>query len=110
MMAVSALPATAAALIALGPGEVFVALIVIGLPVLFLTYMAKRFFAFREKQLESETSLAAEKAAQYAASNAQLEARVRILDQIVTDGGAQTAAQIEALRDHSRIGSGEKVR
>jgi hypothetical protein len=28
----------------------------------------------------------------------EIEARVRVLEQIVTDGGAQTAAQIEALR------------
>lgn len=87
----------------MGPAEVFVAFIVIGLPVLFLMYMAKSFFRFREKQLEAETSLAAEKAAQYAASNAQLEARLRVLEQIVTDGGAQTAAQIEALRDQQKI-------
>jgi len=86
----------------IGPGEVIIALAGIGLPVILLLYMARRFFAFREKQLEAETSLAAEKAAQYAASNAQLEARVRVLEQIVTDGGAQTAAQIEALRDTPR--------
>jgi hypothetical protein len=42
--------------------------------------------------------LAAEKAAQYAASNSELEQRVRVLEQIVTDGGIHTAAQIEALR------------
>jgi hypothetical protein len=83
----------------IGPGEVFVALFVVGLPVLMLGYMAKRFFSFREKQLEAEVSLAAEKAAQYAASNAELEARVRVLEKIVTDGGVETAAQIEALRD-----------
>ncbi len=94
----------------MGPAEVFIALFIIGLPIIFLTYMAKRFFAFREKQLEAETSLAAEKAAQYAASNATLEARVRVLEQIVTDGGAQTASQIEALREHARIESGEKIR
>jgi len=76
----------------------------------FLAYMARRFFAFREKQLEVETRLAAEKAAQYAASNMELEQRVRVLEQIVTDGGAQTAAQIEALREHRRIESGERVR
>ena len=29
--------------------------------------------------------------------------RLRVLEQIVTDGGAQTAAQIEALRDKARI-------
>ncbi|HMI39756.1 MAG TPA: hypothetical protein VK485_00830 [Sphingomicrobium sp.] len=61
--------------------------------------MAHRFFKFREKQLDSDTRLAAEKAAQYAVSNSELEQRVRVLEQIVTDGGLQTAAQIEALRD-----------
>ena len=65
-------------------------------------------FKLKEKRLEVEAGLAIEKAAQYAASNAELEARVRILEQIVTDGGMQTAAQIEALRDHPRIASGEK--
>ena len=92
----------------MGPGEVFVAFIIIGLPIIFLIYMAKRFFAFKEKQLDSETTLAAEKAAQYAASNAELEARVRVLEKIVTDGGLETAAQIEALRA-PRLENGEKV-
>jgi hypothetical protein len=82
----------------MGPGEVFIALIVVGLPVIFLMILANRFFRFREKQLEVDARLAAEKAAQYAASNAELEQRVRVLEQIVTDNGAQTAAQIEALR------------
>jgi len=83
----------------MGPGEVFIAFIVVGLPVILLIYMARRFFTFREKQLEAETSLAAEKAAQYAASNAELEQRIRVLEKIVTDGGIETAAQIEALRE-----------
>ena len=82
----------------IGPGEVFIALIVVGLPMILLITWSRSYFKYKEKQLEAETSLAAEKAAQYAASNAQLESRVRILEQIVTDGGAQTAAQIEALR------------
>lgn len=92
----------------MGPGEVFIALIVVAIPTILLFYMARRFFGFREKQLEAETRLAAEKAAQYAVSNAELEQRVRVLEQIVTDGGMQTAAQIEALRDRPRIASGEK--
>jgi hypothetical protein len=92
----------------IGPGEVFIAFIVIGLPVILLTYMARRFFTLREKQLEAETSLAAEKAAQYAVSNAELEARVRVLEKIVTDGGFETAAQIEALRS-PRLTKGDRV-
>jgi uncharacterized protein YpmB len=94
----------------MGPGEVFIALIVIGLPVIFLMLLANRFFRFREKQLEVQARSAAEQAAQYASRSTELEQRVRILEQIVTDGGAQTAAQIEALRDHKRIESGEIVR
>jgi hypothetical protein len=93
----------------MGPGEVISLLIVVLIPTIFLTYMARRFFTFREKQLDAQTSLAAEKAAQYAASNAELEARVRVLEKIVTDGGVQTAAQIEALRDKPRLENGDKV-
>lgn len=80
------------------PGDVLLALIVIGLPSILLLFAFSRFFRFREKQLEVEAMAAAEKAAQYAASNTELEQRVRVLEQIVTDGGVQTAAQIEALR------------
>ncbi len=81
-----------------GVTAVFLALIIVGLPVIFLMVLANRFFKFREKRLEVEAMNAAEKAAQYASRNTELEQRVRVLEQIVTDGGAQTAAQIEALR------------
>ena len=78
---------------------IVLASIIIGLPVIFLMLTANRFFKFREKKLEVEATLAAEKAAQYASRSMELEQRVRVLEQIVTDGGAQTAAQIEALRE-----------
>ena len=94
----------------MGPSEVFIALIVIGLPVILLMIMANRFFSLREKKLEMDAGMAAEKAAQYASRTAELEQRVRVLEQIVTDRGADTAAQIEALRDRPRLQSGEKVR
>ena len=87
----------------MGPGEVFIALIVIGLPVILLMLVANRWFRLREKKLDVEATLAAEKAAQYAARSQELEQRVRVLEQIVTDQGAQTAAQIEALREKPRI-------
>lgn len=87
----------------MGPGEAIIALIVIGLPTLVLGSVFWRWFSLKEKKLELEASLAVEKAAQYAASNAELEARVRVLEKIVTDGGMQTAAQIEALRERPRI-------
>jgi hypothetical protein len=36
--------------------------------------------------------------AQYGAHMARVEARLKVIEEIVTDGGAPTAAQIEALR------------
>ena len=87
----------------IGPGEVFVAFIVIGLPTLMIMMIANRYFKLRERRLEVEAGLAAEKAAQYASRSTELEQRVRVLEQIVTDRGADTAAQIEALREPARI-------
>ena len=92
-----------------GPGDVFLALFIVGIPALVLGLIFSRWFRLKEKKLELEASLAAEKAAQYAAGNAELEARVRVLEKIVTDGGAQTAAQIEALRERPRLENGDKV-
>ena len=86
----------------MGVGDVFALLIVVLIPTALLAYAFRRFFSFREKQLEADTRLAAEKAAQYATNNAHLEERVRVLEQIITDGGIHTAAQIEALRGPDR--------
>lgn len=91
-----------------GPGDVFLALIVIGLPMITLGLVFSRWIRLKEKRIELESGLAVEKAAQYAASNAELEARVRVLEKIVTDGGLETAAQIEALRS-PRLTQGDKV-
>jgi hypothetical protein len=74
------------------------AAIIVGLPTIMIMMMANRFFKFREKKLEIEALNAAEKAAQYASRSSELEQRVRVLEQIVTDKGVETAAQIEALR------------
>ena len=93
-----------------GPANVFIALIVVGLPIMLLMIIANRYFRLREKKLEVEAAMAAEKAAQYASRSSELEQRVRVLEQIVTDGGAQTAAQIEALRDQGRIEKAETGR
>lgn len=82
----------------MGPGEAFGLLIAIGFPSIVLLYLFNRFFKLRERKMEIEAMATAEKAVQYATSNSELEQRVRVLEQIVTDGGAQTAAQIEALR------------
>jgi len=92
----------------IGPGEVMIALLVVGLPTLMIGLVFSRWFRLKEKRMELEANTAAERAAQYAASNAELEARVRVLEKIVTDGGLETAAQIEALRT-PKLTKGDKV-
>lgn len=39
----------------------------------------------------------------------QLQERLKVLERIVTDRGAETAAQIEALRDRDRIEEEDKA-
>ena len=67
----------------------------------------KMWLRLKERQMEAQTSLAAEKSAQYAAHVERLEARVGVLEQIATVGGVQTAAQIEGLRS-PRLSGQEK--
>lgn len=56
-----------------------------------------------QMRIESTAQISAERAAQYAASNTELEERVRVLERIVTDRGYDVATQIEALRDQRRV-------
>jgi hypothetical protein len=70
----------------------------------------KMWLRVKEKQIGAQSNLAAEKSAQYAQHMERVEARLRVLEQIVTDGGAQTAAQIEALRDQARIPQKDEAR
>ena len=39
----------------------------------------------------------------------QMQERIRVLERIVTDRGAETAAQIEALRDRDHIDAEDKA-
>ncbi len=57
----------------------------------------------QRRMLEMQAKISAEKAAQYATNNTDLEERVRILERIVTDKGYDVASQIEALRDSRRV-------
>lgn len=68
--------------------------------------IGKAFFrpwiALKERQLASEASLVAEKAAQYAQQTERLEQRVRVLERIITDRGSDLAGEIEDLRERQR--------
>lgn len=57
----------------------------------------------QRKMAELQIQATAEKAAQYASHSRELEERVRVLERIVTDGGYDTALQIEALRDAREV-------
>ena len=78
--------------------------IVVGIPVAGAIAMSafQRWLQHKEKMSQLIASQTAEKAAQYAAHVERIEARLRVVEEIVTDGGAQTAAQIEALRHRAR--------
>ena len=62
-----------------------------------------RWLQHKEKMGQLIAEQTAEKAAQYATHVDRLESRLRVVEQLVTDSGAETAAQIEALREKGRI-------
>ncbi|RKF23555.1 hypothetical protein D6851_00600 [Altericroceibacterium spongiae] len=57
----------------------------------------------QRKLAEMEMQNTAQRAAEYAASNKELEDRVRVLERIVTDKGYDVALQIDALRDQQKV-------
>jgi hypothetical protein len=86
----------------MGPGGVFLIPILgicVGLVAVIGGVFVKPWLAHREKQMELEAKMIAEKAAQYAAQTSSLEQRVRVLERIVTDRGIDVADEIEKLRD-----------
>ena len=72
---------------------IFAILMVFSIPILAI------WTKHRKSMMELQANVTAEKAAQYATSNKELEDRVRVLERIVTDRGYDVATQIEALRD-----------
>lgn len=70
-----------------------------GLLAIFGGVFVKPYLAFRQRQLEVESHMVAEKAAQYAAQTERLEQRVRVLERIITDRGHDLAGEIEDLRN-----------
>jgi hypothetical protein len=59
----------------------------------------KMWLTIKERQLDRQSELTAEKSAQYAAQTERLEARVRVLERIITDKGTDLSNEIDALRD-----------
>jgi hypothetical protein len=85
----------------MGPGETIALVAIVGgliAGTILMGTIFKRIMSYKEKQLVHTADRTAEKAAQYASHVEQLEARVRVLERIATDKGADLAQQIEDLR------------
>lgn len=89
----------------MAPSMLIFFMIVVGIPVIGGISMGafQRWLQHKEKMSQLIANETAEKAAQYAAHVERIEARLRVLEEIVTDGGVETAAQIEALRQPRRV-------
>jgi ABC-type phosphate transport system auxiliary subunit len=70
-----------------------------GLVAIIAGTIVKPLIKLRERRMELEAQMVAEKAAQYAAQTERLEQRVQVLERIITDRGAGLADEIEKLRD-----------
>lgn len=84
-----------------GPGETIAVVAIVG-GLIAVTILVGTIFkwimSYKEKTLELTADRTAEKAAQYASHVQLLEERVRVLERIATDKGADLAQQIEDLR------------
>ena len=80
-----------------GTVAVFIPILALSIPIIAI------WTNHRKEVMKMQAQQTAEKAAQYVASNKELEDRVRVLERIVTDGGYDVATQIEALRDTRRV-------
>jgi hypothetical protein len=72
-----------------------------GLLAIFGGVFVRPWFAYRQRRMELDAQMIAEKSAQYAAHTDRLEqrVRVRVLERIVTDRGIELSDEIEQLRD-----------
>ena len=68
-----------------------------GLLAVFGGVFVRPWFRLRERQMELESRMVAEKAAQYAAQSERLEQRVAVLERILTDRSTHLSEEIERL-------------
>lgn len=79
---------------------ILVPIIAVSIPVVALMKgPIMRWMELKEKAVQSASSEAAEKAAQYAAKTERLEQRVAVLERILTDRSTNLADEIDRLRD-----------
>ena len=72
---------------------------ILGIALLAMIWVGfRRWRQYKEKMGQLIAAQTAERAAQYGAQLERVEARLKVVEQIVTDGGVQTAPRIDALR------------
>ncbi|NJM49595.1 MAG: hypothetical protein HC843_00750 [Sphingomonadales bacterium] len=69
-----------------------------GLLAIFAGAIVKPWITMKQRQMELDAQMVAEKAAQYASDKSRLEERVEVLERIITDQGYSLAQEIEQLR------------
>ncbi|AOL95526.1 hypothetical protein [Porphyrobacter sp. LM 6] len=85
------------------PSQIAVMIPIVALMIPIVAIWTRHQQRIAEIQIGATAEQTAEKAAQYASHIQRLEDRVQVLERIVTDGGYNVAAQIEALRDTRRV-------
>jgi hypothetical protein len=70
-----------------------------GLLAIFGGVFVRPWMQLRQRKMELDAQMVAEKAAQYAAHTDRLEQRVAVLERILTDRSTQLGEEIERLRD-----------
>lgn len=77
-------------------------IIALMIPIAGISFAAfKRWMDMKERLLEQQSSMTAEKAAQYAAQTERLEQRVRVLERVITDRGTALGQEIDDLRERA---------
>jgi hypothetical protein len=76
-------------------------LITVALPIAAVTFwiFGNKWFELRRREIETDTNMTAEKAAQYASKTQRLEQRVATLERILTDRSTSLSDEIEDLRE-----------
>jgi uncharacterized protein YacL len=79
--------------------ETLLVMAVFGIAILAMIWVGfRRWLRHKEEMGRLVAEQTAERAAQYGAHMERVEERLKAVEQIVTDGGVQTDAQIDALR------------
>jgi hypothetical protein len=85
--------------------ETLLMMAVFGIAILVMSWVGfRRWLQYKERMGPLIAEQTAERAAQYGAQMERVEARLKTIEQMVTDGGVQTITQIDAPAADSMVG------